>query len=249
MKRSFLIILCLTALVFGVSKTQPQINTVGLILHYKLWAGLTTSALVFDYSLNGNDGTVVSAPPPVFPGFDFDGSGDYINTGDTFQSTFRGDFTLSAWVKPDDGQPSSSSVIMGARNATVQDVVLFNQNSVGSLRIQTTINNIDVIVDSDNIVFANGQESWHHIAAVVDTTAKTMTLYFDGALAGSGSTATQTPTDFTTDQNLWIGVGNNNSVVFLPYAGLIDEPMIFNKTKTAAEIKSIYESTRWRYSI
>ena len=34
----------------------------------------------------------------------FDGTNDYIDTGQTFQSVFRGDYSISFWMKPDDGQ-------------------------------------------------------------------------------------------------------------------------------------------------
>ena len=34
----------------------------------------------------------------------FDGTNDYIDTGQTFQSVFRGDYSISFWMKPDDGR-------------------------------------------------------------------------------------------------------------------------------------------------
>ena len=56
---------------------QPQVNTVGLVAHWKLWAGFTSSVKVFDYSLNGNIGTV-SGASPSYPGFTFDDASDNI---------------------------------------------------------------------------------------------------------------------------------------------------------------------------
>lgn len=41
----------------------------------------------------------------------FDGSGDYGVIEDTFQSTFRSPFSISMWVKPDDGNPSTDQHI------------------------------------------------------------------------------------------------------------------------------------------
>ncbi len=47
-----------------------------------------------------------------------DGINDYIDTGNTFQSTFRDSFSVSAWIKLTDGQPSVENVIFGARGSS-----------------------------------------------------------------------------------------------------------------------------------
>ncbi len=77
----------------------PQVNTVGLVAHYKLWAGLTTTGEVFDYTLNGFTG-IVNGPniAPVYPGFSFDGSQDVIDIG-TGPSSVK---TILMWVNPTD---------------------------------------------------------------------------------------------------------------------------------------------------
>ncbi|KKM88447.1 hypothetical protein LCGC14_1258650 [marine sediment metagenome] len=60
----------------------PQVNTVGLVAHYKLWAGLTTAGEVFDYSLGGATGTVTGTDiAPTYPGFSFNGTDDFIDVG------------------------------------------------------------------------------------------------------------------------------------------------------------------------
>ena len=74
---------------------RPQISTVGLVAHYKLWAGLTTTGEVFDYSLNGNNGTVTNALP-ASPGFSFNGVGDDIDAGNIGAVK-----TCTFWMKPD----------------------------------------------------------------------------------------------------------------------------------------------------
>ncbi|GAI12163.1 unnamed protein product, partial [marine sediment metagenome] len=39
---------------------------------------------------------------------DFDGTDDYVDTGNTFESTFQDSFSISLWIKPDDGWASGS---------------------------------------------------------------------------------------------------------------------------------------------
>ena len=53
----------------------------------------------------------------------FDGGNDYIDTGATFQTTFRDSFSIAFWMKPTDGQPSASEIIMGVANASAQDYI------------------------------------------------------------------------------------------------------------------------------
>lgn len=78
---------------------KPQISTVGLVAHYKLWAGLTDGSTVFDYSLGGFVATLTGTDiAPAYPGFVFNGTDDFIGivTGPT------GVKTVLAWVNPTD---------------------------------------------------------------------------------------------------------------------------------------------------
>ncbi len=75
----------------------PQVNTVGLVAHYKLWAGLTTTGEVFDYSLNGNTGTVTGTDiAPTYPGFSFNGTDDFIDVGNHGGAIK----TVGLWIHP-----------------------------------------------------------------------------------------------------------------------------------------------------
>lgn len=61
---------------------RPQISTVGLVAHYKLWAGLTTTGEVFDYSFGGATGTVTGTDiAPAYPGFSLNNTDDFIDIG------------------------------------------------------------------------------------------------------------------------------------------------------------------------
>ena len=78
-------------------------------------------------------------------------------------------------------------------------------------------------------------------------------IYLDGVLqtldgANNGNTTGVTSSAFTSAQNLYVGGYNNNGVAGFFFAGLLDDAMLFNVAKTAAEVRSIYEQTRWRFS-
>lgn len=277
MKR-FLIILLILSITLTVYATyigagvtfvrplHPQVNTVGLVAHWKLWNGLMTTGLVFDYSLNGNDGTLVDTDTPItliptYPGFNFDGDNDYIDTGDTFQSTFQGSFSISLWCKPDDGQPPSAGYFFGVSTVVPfeNDCVWMVLNINGSLFFQYSSNGDRgrLYVNAGNPLFSDGQETWHHLVMVVDSTIRDVggvKGYFDGvlqpihAVLSRGDTTSVVSADFTLINNPYIGA-ECVDVPTLFYNGLIDDVMIFNKALTAVEVKNIYEVTRWRYSI
>ncbi len=78
---------------------MPQVNTVGLVAHYKLWAGLTTTASVFDYSLGGKPGAVTGTDiAPAYPGFSFNGTDDFIDVGNQGGAIK----TVGLWLKSPD---------------------------------------------------------------------------------------------------------------------------------------------------
>lgn len=118
MKKIIVIILILSGVayatfrsagVFFVRQVTPQVNTVGIIAHYKLWDGLMSIGLgkVFDYACHGHDGTLQDGADgsmlPAYPGINFDGTDDYIEIADHANLTPAGDDLITngnfaAWV-------------------------------------------------------------------------------------------------------------------------------------------------------
>jgi len=226
----------------------------GLQLYYNLNHGPYTSGKVFDYSRNGNTGTIVGALP-AFPGFTFDGQNDYIDTGATFQSTFRSNFSIGVWFKISDGQPSLSNVIFGS-SITDGNIVLYI-TSDGYLDFQYVIGGDTARFTGNSPTLVNGQEDWHFAIVTGDPDvggSGGLLVYMDGSLMGNtgadGDTSTVTFTDWTSTYNLFIGALSDAAPPPQnPYAGEIGEVMLYNKTLTAAEIKGLYQQTRRSYRI
>ncbi len=150
----------------------PQINTVGLVAHYKLWAGLTTTASVFDYSLGGKSGTPTGTDiAPAFPGFTFNGTDDFIDVGNQGGAIK----TLLLWI---------------------------NATSIGDFDFPIDLNGTDYIVINSGEVSANGfaastfyvdgvaantitAGNWHLIGLTI-ATAKTASDLDIGRVEGQG---------------------------------------------------------------
>lgn len=232
-----------------------NIDTQDVVLHYKLWDGLSSAATVFDYSLNDNDGTVTVATPS-YPGFRLNGSG-WINTNTHFQSTFRASWSISLWFKLDDGQPGGTNVLCGVRpngNNIVQIGVIAN----GGLNFQFECRTNHTVLGTSGGTITNGQTPWHHLVAIADSTVAGISglkLYLDSILhppfgADTGDTTNVVFTEFDNAADFFVGgLGDGGATPQLTTTGNIDEFVLFSKALNIAEVKSIYETSRWRYGV
>jgi len=202
-------------------------------------SGMVTSGLVLKQ--NYDTGAVV----PISDGAAyFDGSDDYVDLNATFQTTLAGALTVTAWIKPDDGQPSATEVIFGSSSASDEDRFYFMLQSTGKLGILYKSNGQagNMEDDSTSAVFADGSTDWTHVALTLTESGGTVTggIYVNGtSIAGSFSGA-GTMANFVTPFNLYIGAANRNtSGDTLHFAGNICNAGIFSSVLTAAQIKSI----------
>ena len=188
----------------------------------------------FDFSLNGNDGTIVGDTLFVdgLDGFakDFDGIDDYVEVAQATSISLANDFTVSIWAKIDATPSSWAGVINKGSSGTPVNYRIYI-STVGTLHGE--INDGTNGIDLDSGVSAVG--AWHHVALVRNTAADLLLLYVDGVLKAS---ATDLTTAVITNTNaLRMGTGNS----YLD--GQIDDVRIYNRVLTLQEIQTI--STGW----
>ncbi|MCH5234711.1 MAG: Por secretion system protein [Muribaculaceae bacterium] len=94
------------------------------------------------------------------------------------------------------------------------------------------------ITDASTRVFDG---NWHHIAAVRDVDAKTLSFYIDGELVES-KTDVATGAIVSPNENLVIG-GTDTYKYDSSYNGLIDELYIYKGCLTASNVKEHYEAS------
>ncbi len=184
----------------------PQINTVGLVAHYKLWAGLTTAGEVFDYSLGGNTGTVTGTDiAPAYPGFAFNGTDDFIDVGNQGGAIK----SICLWLQ-------SPDVVSASFPLDLNGIDLFKMEA-GELDAQGFAGHTAYIDGIAGVVVSN--DTWHCVGLTIST-AKTASDFDIGRAEGQGL-----------------------------FTGKIDEVMLFDRELSAADMKSIYELSRWRYGV
>lgn len=174
---------------------------------------------------------------------DFDGTNDYIDTGQTFQSTFRNSFSIAFWCKPDDGQPAALDLVCGAHQGSYYVYPRFGTNGV--IGISYRDGTTTVLAQTASACFSNGAESWRHVAFVVDNDRKQIDIYFDGAKKAldstySGSLAGVDMSKYTSTSNFYIGALNSAGTASDFYAGGIYGFRLYNRAISAEEVNVLY---------
>jgi MSHA biogenesis protein MshQ len=211
---------------------------------------------ITDSTSNNNDGTddntlTYGATGQMDTAIGFNGSDDYIDSNTSFQSTFRGSFTISAWIKPDDGIPASQNSIVGSTNAATEDRVnVESPRNTGKVGFFYESNNNQARTLTQNAVFSDGPESWHYVVLVADSSASgpgAHKIYFDGVnqaldATDDGDNSAVTYADWTSSDNLWIGAYNMSGSGGNWFDGLIDEVRISNTVRDTDWIKTSYNN-------
>ncbi len=209
----------------------------GLVGYWKM--DDLTNGNTTDSSGQGNSGSVIGA---TFnsgrwdKGYNFDGSDDYINAGNsTSLNTTATALTVSFWAKAD---------TISAWDAPIGKTHDANWYGWGFSTLTTTDTmNFFVAggyVDSSqfaNISFKSGEQSqWHHWVGTYDGAA--VNIYKDGVAGISGA---KTGVSAGVDDIVEIG-SNKRAGTSQNWDGLIDEVRIYNRSLSAAEVKELYLS-------
>lgn len=103
-----------------------------------------------------------------------DGTGDYLDTGASFQSTFRGSFSVACWVKPDEGRPSPHDHVWGFQHVPVSSTTnqcsLSLHNGYFQFHFAANADLVGTVTQNDSIVpiFSAGPAPWTHVVCVME---------------------------------------------------------------------------------
>ena len=212
-------------------------------------SGFNANTTVPDETSNGNNMTlygdsVFSTDSAVGTrAVTFDGSGDYGVINDPLESTFQSPFSISMWVKPDDGQPSGDSGrLLSTWGGTSYTIVLI-QSEHGNINMNFQLGGSARTNHTPTAVFTNGtQSSYTHLVCVVDSSA-TLTLYVNGNSTSVTSSGSGSLSDYSSSQNIAIGTHNPASPTDgTTFTGKIDDISIWNTELTSTQASNIYNS-------
>lgn len=173
--------------------------------------------------------------------FEFTGlNTEYFSANQTFQSTFRSDFSLATWFYPSDSGVTYS--LFGSRNALAADAVWFYYSGSGFFGLQYASNGTNVYAIYDGNIFP-GATSWKHVAATVSSTE--IKLFLNGSRvglseSGTGDMSAVVMGDWTSTYDGYVGAQNNEGSPSTSLNGSMDNFRVINKELTQTEINGIY---------
>lgn len=181
---------------------------------------------------------------------DFDGTDDFIDTGHHFSDVFNDSFSISLWVKPDDGQPSVSEYFFGI-NDNNEDIVRAELLTNGKVKFVIEGNNDTLSTETPNETFINGGQNsvgFTHLLFVVTKSSgsanTTVDIYVNGVDTNNtfDSLSEANHALFASSENLVIGARNQAGTIKNFFSGKIDEFAIFNTALGSDEPLAIYNN-------
>lgn len=203
-----------------------------------LWSfNLNNSTDAIDSSGYGNDGAVTNATwtsDGVFGGaYEFDGSADYINCGNTASLNTTGNITVSAWFNADEIVAERHIVSKKWNSyAPYTQFIVFVKNS----KVEASYGDGTDAYGCSETILAN---TTYHVVLVVSPNDRA-TLYLDGAQVDEDI-------DVSVDGNvttfsLYIGTSAENGDT--AFKGMIDEVRVYNRSISSEEVLILYQNGR-----
>jgi serine/threonine protein kinase len=182
----------------------------------------------------GNHGKVVGdvsyTPGHVGLAFRFSSGRDQVAVAAAPDLDLTTAVTMEAWIKPTrldlDGQRGA---LIAKGSGTTRNYSLFLMYNRALRLSYSTTAETDVFLETEADLVPVGQFS--HVAAVIDTAGGVMQIYLKGQLVAVRATAGPLVANA---QPLTIGLSDKHG-----FYGLIDEPAVYNRALSQAEIQSI----------
>ena len=228
----------------GSAGAGPLVDSGNLVGYWKLNEPTGTTAR--DSSGYGSSGTFADAARTtgLFAGAELCGGDNdfiYVPAAAPLQDVQEGDYTLAAWVKPDQLPPT------GGNNYSTYGILMksgyhtgLSYKSTGAFCMShwlapSTGNSI-----SSTATYA--PDEWHHVVGTVSRTDGTVMIYVDGVLQGA---RTYTPGAAAREYGTtpWrLGIANPSASSWRwPMDGVIDEVAVWDTALPAAQVGQLHQ--------
>ena len=202
-----------------------------------------SNAILYDAGVEINTNTISIDDCPVGTCFDFTkddyANGDYLDLGNSFNSVLNSNFTMTFWMRADDGRPAVTGEVFGTTNIDGNDRFLLLNRNAGDLELVYKQGGVTVQADT-GVYLPNGDTGWMFI--VTEGNPVSLNLYRDGGIIATADMSGRTMSNLALTNNLTFGGLNyrTNGVLEM-WDGKIDEVRIYNRSLSADEIQNLYE--------
>jgi hypothetical protein len=203
------------------------------------------------YQATAVNGAMTASASPAIPSSPgtcnygvFDGTNDYVDVPSTFPNLAT-DFTLTAWMRTTNNSKSGQRIFIDDQTNSGGYGFSLGDGGTGRLRLYARATN-PIILDTPNVIQNN---TWYFVSAVVNTTAKTKSLYVYNQAGTQLAFVTQTYTGtWGTDAGTASIGGENNASTesgsSFRFSGNLDEVSVFSGALSAAKLQEVMIQTR-----
>jgi len=223
--------------VYDYALNETQIRRLydpsALLAHWQL--DEITGSVASDSSLYGYDGTLVNMDDSDWVegntgnALDFDGVNDHVAVDDICTGMAGRDITVSAWVKAPAVSPANQFIIsINSSNGDDNKLLMGTPAGTDTLSLGTTAWHHTTATVIDN--------TWHHVAYVLEDSSDTITVYVDGSgVLSFASTVSVVADDvFSLAQEYDAGMITGDF-----YSGQLDDVRIYEYALSEAEIATL----------
>lgn len=177
----------------------------------------------------------------------FNGSDDYVDTNNAFNTVLNSNFTTIIWFNATDLPEDAVHGGLFGNNGNDRKFYL-KINTDGKLTVLYQVSSEEGYnLFTTNDAVTNGADGWNQLACIVesiDVSTTRITIYLNGVSIGTKTSSSTTMANWNSTENHFIGmVGSDGEVAGgWPFNGIIDNVMIFNKALSADEIALLYNT-------
>ena len=176
----------------------------------------------------------------------FDGDGDYVDTNTDFESEIQSGFSMSMWVKPDDGV-TTNQALLGSFDSS-NDHFAFYIGSAGKLSARISSDGNLKYAAEDSASFVDGANPWKHVVfttTYVDSNNWIMKLYVDGVErvldpSNNGIMTSGNLGLYDSDSNVFIGINPHAGGFQWDFEGKIRDVRFNDNVLTNDQVASLY---------
>jgi hypothetical protein len=181
---------------------------------------------------NGIVGQAFAFDPNSYPYGTYTG----VQIADSPAYVLTNSLTIEGWVRP---RADGYVIFWRGDHRPGMDPYLLGLSANNNIKFQICDQAGNTVTVGTNLIY--GQ--WVHVAATLEGSTGTMSIYINGMLADQIVTTIRPFGDLLPGQSPGVGIGNlNDGGNNFPFAGDIDEISLYNRALSASEIQAIYDA-------
>tara|TARA_R100000234_G_scaffold99273_1_gene67886 strand:+ start:100 stop:876 length:777 start_codon:yes stop_codon:yes gene_type:complete len=175
----------------------------------------------------------------------FDGTNDYIETGNNFHGTFRNSFSISMWFKTPAASAGTTYLVGLDQDSSSDQAYFFIKYDEANNRIHTRFQSSGYATQNYTATSGIGDEAWVHLVYTVNEVGDTSNSVFDVYINGTADTTTESGTMRGDRQS---GFTNTDTTLRLARYGssygdvIIHDYAMFSGYLTEANVVAMYNS-------